>query len=260
WLQEIGEGDAQAELDQKRYLAYALEGLISRAPEKAVRLLKKYYENGLQSLPGLPSLLDALARQLLSHKEIQQVEELLQLGAAWHVRVERATLQWLTKAYTQEGNLARAREILHTVLKREPQCPEALRQLYDLAKTEGQTAEAHTLLNKLIQANPSLATVTFAYKERTKLPSDTDRPVRIALLSSYVLDQLIPYLDFECRKASLTPEFYLAPFNQYTQEILQTSSSLYQFKPEVVFIALAVEDLFPEITGYPSRDDLDRAG
>src|SRR5262249_21392103 len=164
------------------------------------------------------------------------------------------------KAYAQEGNLARAGEILHTVLKREPQCTEALRHLYDLAKTEGQTAEAHTLLNQLIQADPSLSTVTFAYKERTKLPADTGRPVRIALLSSYVLDQLIPHLDFECRKASLTPEFYLAPFNQYTQEILQTSSSLYQFKPEVVFIALALEDLFPEITGHPSKDDLDRAG
>ena len=260
WIKEIEQHYPLEKIDPSKRLEYLLELLISQSPLQALQFLKRHRGNGIQTLPSLQCSLDVLANELLRTREVQHVEELIQLAAEWHARIPDAVLQQLAKIYAQQGNFPKAQETLGIGLKREPQSPQILRALYVLAKAKSQTAEAHGLLNQLIQVDPSLATLSFAYKERMSLPSATGQPVRIALLSSYVLDQLIPYLDFECRKVSLVPEFYLAPYNQYTQMVLNPTSAFYQFKPEIVFLALAIEDLFPEITGYPSVDNLDKAG
>jgi len=135
---------------------------------------------------------------------------------------------------------------------------EAQRLVYRELKASGRTAEAHAALNRLVELDPSGGTATFAHRERAKLGEVGERPVRIAILSSYVLDPLVPFLDVECRRAGLTPAFYVAPFNQCTQEVLNPSSGLYAFGPEIVFVALDLEDLFPAVRRVPSVDDLAR--
>src|SRR5438874_2382013 len=107
----------------------------------------------------------------------------------------------------------------------------------------GRLAEAGDLLRAARHWEVGLA--GSVYRERAKLGEAGGRPVRIALLSSYVLDPLIPFLDVECRRAGLSPAFYVTPFNQYTQEVLDPSSGLHSFSPEIVFVALELEDLFP---------------
>jgi FkbH-like protein len=214
---------------------------------------------GVRSLRDLPALLNALAWQLLAKANPCLVEELLSLSAEWQTPFSEDIHLELAKAWSQRSEFAKARKVLHNVLKRTPTSSEPLLALYELAKTEQRSTEAHALLNQLIEADPSLSTAVFAYKERSKLPPDSGRPVRLALLSSYVLDQLIPFLDFECRRVGLVPEFYLAPFNQFTQEILNHNSALYSFNPELVFLAVSIEDLFPGFTEYPSHDELMRA-
>ena len=202
----------------------------------------------------------ALANRLLAKQALQSVEELLQLAMEWRLPVDAAVLNKLAKAYRQPENCARGRAMLNALLKKDPTtAPEVLRCLYDLARAERQDAEAHSLLRQLIQADPSPATITFAHRERSDLAAEAGRPVRIALLSSYTIDPLVPYLDAECRGAGLVPEFYVAPFNQYMQEILSLSSGLYRFKPEIIFVALAIDDLFPAVRGYPTTEELDQA-
>jgi len=260
WIREVEQHYPDRKVDPRTQLAYLVEGLIWQSPEIVVQFLRKNKDNGIQSLPVIRSLMDLLARQLLSKNATEQVEEVIQLGDKWDVPLDGNILQELAKIYQQENKLGKAREIVSFILKKEPLNPEVLRTLYSLAKAEGQFSNAHDLLNRLIEADPSFATVAFAYRERSGLHPDNGRSVRIALLSSYVLDHLTAYLDFECRKTGLTPDFYVAPFNQYTQEILVPSSGLYRFKPDIAFLALAIEDLFPEITGYPSVEELEEAG
>lgn len=260
-IHEIERDYPQAETDPERYLAYLVERLISQSPEAALQLLREHGANGIQSLPTLQLLTAALADRLLDKQEPQLVEELLQLAIEWHFPFDATLPRKLAKAYRRQGNLAKAREVLDAALKqRATQSPDVVRDLYDIAKAENRTVEAHALLNRLIQADASLATVSFAYKERTALPPEAGRPVRIALLSSYTLDLLVPYLDYECRNVNLAPEFYIAPFNQYMQEVLQLSSDLYRFNPEIIFIALAIDDLYPDVRRYPSLEDLNKAG
>lgn len=243
------------------HLAYLLEGLISQSSGEALQFFKQHKGNGILSLRNLPTLTGVLADQLLRKRELQSVEELLQVAIELHISVDTIFLRKLAKAYRQEGNFARARKILFSILKQSQiQPPEIVRDLYDIARLEGQDTEAHALLQQLIQVDSSPATVAFAYKERSNLSAEAGRPIRIALLSSYTLDPLVPYLDYECRSAGLAPEFYIAPFNQYVQEVLQLSSDLYRFQPEIVFIGIAIDDLYPEVKGYPTLEELSKAG
>jgi len=70
--------------------------------------------------------------------------------------------------------------------------------------------------------------------------------IKIALLSSFTIDPLSMYLDIRCRLAGLYPEIYIAPFNQYQQEILDTNSKLYAFEPDIIILAVQAESLLPE--------------
>lgn len=72
-----------------------------------------------------------------------------------------------------------------------------------------------------------------------------DRPkvVRLALLSSFTVDPLVPYLYFECAREGLFPEFYVGGFDQYAQEIFNSDSELYRFQPELTILALHTDKL-----------------
>ncbi len=260
WILALKDCDSQhSEGDSYRRLAYALEGVILHCPAKAVEFLKTYKDSGIRFLPGLQSLTGVLARELVIQKEVGELEELLGLGAGWNIPEDATVLKELAKIYAQQGDVAKAHRTWQRVLKRDPCDADVLRAVYGLAKGEGKAAEAHSLLNRLLEVDPSPGTFAFAYRERSKLLSNSGRPVRIALLSSYVLDQLIHYMDFECRKIGLEGQFYLGPFNQYAQEILQPSSGLYDFSPEIIFISVALDDLFPEVRGYPPLGELEKA-
>lgn len=247
--------------DIARQLEYLLEGVIDQAPTEALQLLKTHAQNTADHLPRFQCLLAVLADRLLGLRELQSAEDLMRLALERGLAIDATFHRKLAKAYRDKGDAAKAREVLYSITgKKAVQNPDVLRDLYDIARAEGQDMEAHALLNQLVQVDPSQGTVALAYRERSGLTPAVGRPVRIALMGSYTIDPVVPNLDFECRIAGLVPTFYVAPFNQYMQEALIPSSQLYQFKPEIVFIHLAVEDLFPEIKGHPSVDELTQAG
>src|SRR6267143_342001 len=103
--------------------------------------------------------------------------------------------------------------------------------LWKILKAKGRVEDAHELLNRMVDVQPSTAMATFAYREREKIGAGSGQAVRMAILSSYVAEPLIPFLDVECRRVGLSPSFYLGAFNQYAQEILSPSSELYACNP-----------------------------
>ena len=70
---------------------------------------------------------------------------------------------------------------------------------------------------------------------------------RVALLSSFTLDALPPLVDRALEGDGPAPSWYVGPFNQYRQMILDPQSELYRFEPQVVFLAVDTEDLFAEL-------------
>ena len=221
-------------------------------------------EHGLRELvdaaarakaPELEPLMALLGQRLIGGNRLGEAADLLETAAAAGLRLGALRRQ-LAQAHVRAGDAGRAEPMIRELLKQDAGDVEAQRLLYRVLKAGGRAAEAHHALDRLVEMDPTAATATFAHRERAKLAESGGRPVRIALLSSYVLDPLVPFLDVECRRAGLAPEFYIAPYNQYTQEILSPASGLYAFAPDVVFLGLDLEDLFPAVRGVPSAEEL----
>lgn len=84
-----------------------------------------------------------------------------------------------------------------------------------------------------------------------------EKRVKIAILSSFTVEPLVMYLDVDCRLAGLFPEIYVAPFNQYPQEILNEKSQVYRLSPDMVIIAVMAKSLFGDefFADYPRLSD-----
>jgi FkbH-like protein len=236
--------------------SWLASGLLRRSPGKLWDLLKDASKEEIGRIPDAGSLLDSLAQRLIDVGRTTEASDCVQAATRWGIKLPGLVHRQLAHAQAQSGQSAAAEETIRTLLKRDASDLEAWRFLYRILSQRGQTAEAHDVLNRLVELDPSAATATFAHRERAKLGEMRGRSVRIALLSSYVLDPLIPFLDVECRRAGLVPAFYVAPFNQYTQEVLNPASGLYAFGPDVVFVGLDVEDLCPAFRRAPSAEDL----
>jgi FkbH-like protein len=68
-------------------------------------------------------------------------------------------------------------------------------------------------------------------------------PVRAALLSSFTIDSLLPFLIVEAARFGFAVEPYIAPFNSVKQELLGVESGCVRHRPHVVFIANLLDDI-----------------
>jgi FkbH-like protein len=168
-----------------------------------------------------------------------------------------AAVAWATPAVQRGDDI---RELVATVLKRAPQHAKLLRVASEMAVCAHDGPEAYRVLTRLAQADDSQATVHYVYRTRAELPSAGGPHVRAALLSSFTVDALVPYVDLEFRNLGLAPELYVAPFNSWAQEVIADDSGLRRFNPQIAFLAVSIDDLVPELAGTPSASLLDDAG
>ena len=75
--------------------------------------------------------------------------------------------------------------------------------------------------------------------------------LKIALLCSFNLDALTPYLVEALERIGIWGEVWIGPFGQMAQEILDPASELYRFEPDLVVIIPAVEDFLVSLFGRP---------
>lgn len=67
---------------------------------------------------------------------------------------------------------------------------------------------------------------------------------RVALLGSFTLDPFLPVLRVEAARAGLWLDTYLAPYGQFLSELIDPGAGLYQFQPNVTFIAADADVLW----------------
>lgn len=229
----------------------AFERLVHTDPSGAVEVMLAHPDEiGLSGT----DLGNSLGRALLERKMYSEAARLLDGLRRTKLISDSTICVRLAKALAEEGESEGAAQAFRTALAIDSGCVPAMRGLYEISAKACRSEEASRWLTRLTETDLSYSMVSYVHRERQKLTGSAGRVVRIALLSSYVLDWLIPYLDMEGRKAGLIPEFYLAPYNQYTQQVLDIDSDLYQFKPEVIFLALGLEDLCPSGV-LPSNED-----
>lgn len=136
-----------------------------------------------------------------------------------------------------EAQLSRAR--LLGRLDRLPEAYQALRE--SIRDTEDYIflAKAAKLLSRLRQRGEPLWL----------------RKTRIALLSSTTTDLLSPLLRLACFRDEIEAELYVAPYGNYQQEIFNSSSGLYAFRPDIVLIATHWRDAnLPSLANKPEAE------
>jgi FkbH-like protein len=72
-------------------------------------------------------------------------------------------------------------------------------------------------------------------------------PYRLAILRSFTVETAIPLLRAEAFCSGIDLAVRIGDFNAYAQEILDKESSLYQFAPNVVILAVRTPDIAPDL-------------
>ncbi|RJQ69646.1 MAG: HAD-IIIC family phosphatase [Desulfobacteraceae bacterium] len=72
------------------------------------------------------------------------------------------------------------------------------------------------------------------------------KPLKIAFLSSYSIQFVEPFVMVEGARARLAVKSFFGEFGQLEQELLDSRSRLYQFKPDVLVLAFRIDDLDPD--------------
>lgn len=116
------------------------------------------------------------------------------------------------------------------------------------ARAQGNLPELRAALEQMFQLQPAGSTASFVLSF-----SDVMRqqmlPVRsrIAILRSFTVEPLVPVLRAAALLAGIETEVKAGEFNAYSQELLDPSSWLYRFEPDVVIVAVQTRDIAPEL-------------
>jgi len=78
-----------------------------------------------------------------------------------------------------------------------------------------------------------------------------DRKIRISLLSSFTINGLSEILKVKSAERCISCMVYEAPYNQYSQEILNKNSNLYKFLPDITFLIIDTRNIFGEVFRFP---------
>ncbi len=70
-----------------------------------------------------------------------------------------------------------------------------------------------------------------------------DQKIRIALLGSFTLNGLAETMQVKCAEKKIQCTTYVGNYNQYNQEILNPTSNLYKFNPEISFLLIDTRTL-----------------
>jgi len=78
-----------------------------------------------------------------------------------------------------------------------------------------------------------------------------NKKIRIGLLSSFTINGLKEVLHVKSAERNISCMIYEAPYNQYSQEILNQDSNLYKFLPEITFLIIDTRNILGEIFRFP---------
>ncbi len=76
---------------------------------------------------------------------------------------------------------------------------------------------------------------------------DALKPVNVGVLSTFTSDILRPYIIVESAVMGLLARSYFAPFNQFEQQVFDSSSRLYESSLDFVVFAMRLEEIAPRL-------------
>jgi FkbH-like protein len=124
----------------------------------------------------------------------------------------------------------------------------ALRAEIDQALARGEWRAARTGLERLGNIERSSAAASFAMARYERLrPHLSLTPCRLAILRSFTVEPLIPLLRARAFAGGLDVEVHTGSFDNYAQQMLDSDSDLYRFRPDVVMLAVETRAVLPGV-------------
>ena len=84
-----------------------------------------------------------------------------------------------------------------------------------------------------------------------------ENKLKVAILSSFTLNGLDEVLHVKCSKIGIRYQSYIAGYNQYNQELLDSESELYQFSPDITFLIIDIRKFLGESFYFPYKISVD---
>ena len=98
---------------------------------------------------------------------------------------------------------------------------------------------------------PEENSLSYYMNKSKEITKEFDKKIRIGLLSSFTINGLKEILQVKSAERNVSCMIYEAPYNQYSQEILNQNSNLYKFLPEITFLIIDTRSIFGEIFRFP---------
>jgi FkbH-like protein len=118
-------------------------------------------------------------------------------------------------------------------------------------------------LDELLRAldeHPTVAAYTQAARA-VRAVREGLRPVRLALLATFTIDGLKPYLEVEAARRGFAADVYVAPFDSVKQELLDPARGCVGHRPDVVFIVHRLSEVCPPLAhDFLALDEAQREG
>jgi FkbH-like protein len=242
--------------------AAAAQALAVLAPEEGAAWLveEAAAARGALSREDRAHLLETLAAQAAARGDAALARQCARAAVRHAESATPECLATLSTTLPAAELDAETGALLRRLLDRHPTHPGLLRATAEILLASDDGARAHDVLTRLGQADPSPATVEWVMVSRARLADAFGPRARVAVLSTFTIDPVRPFLDLELRAAGMVPEIYLAPFGAWEREVRDPGSGLRDFDPHAVCFALAADDLLPQLAGAPSPDALRAAG
>jgi HAD superfamily phosphatase (TIGR01681 family) len=118
----------------------------------------------------------------------------------------------------------------------------------DSLMAAGKLSEACILLGEMWRQSRSLATANLVVSRFENMrPSLPFTSSRLMILRSFTVEPVIPLLRAGAFLRGIDLCVNVGDFNAYAQEILDASSALYRFEPDIVLLAAQTRDVAPDL-------------
>ena len=125
------------------------------------------------------------------------------------------------------------------------------------AKAPLDQVQANALLAE-VEACPSLVNITKAANRLQEMREALGRVnVRMGFLSTFTFDPLRPAMELQALRAGVSLSPYLGGYGQFERELIDSASPLASFEPDVLLLALRLQDVCADI--YDGFNALDQA-
>jgi len=123
-----------------------------------------------------------------------------------------------------------------------------LRAEVDRLITEGAFDFAAQRLAELWRRDPGLAGAPSIISRLDQLGEKLPlTKIKVAILRSFTVEPIVPLVRCEAFSYGIDLAVHVGDFNAYVQEILDASSSLYRFAPDVVVLAVRTAEVAPDL-------------